>query len=192
MFATMRRLATAAGVLTAAIAVSAGAYAAEITETSFGVAGGFTVPSGDTLGNTDSVIITNGGMVTVVSPDTHDLSALVTLGETGTMQSFTDLDGFTATANELTLASGVSLDLNTLSVVTQSNGYLNLSGDGVLHAPGFDPTPGLFSFTGTTTDNLTFSFAVETSAQTGVPEPMTLTLLGLGLAGLGYRRRLTA
>src|SRR6185369_2437195 len=104
-------------------------------------------------------------------------------------QGIPNLSAFTPIANFLTLATGVSLDLNTLNIDGRSGGppgFLNLSGRGVLHAPGFDATPGLFSWSGTTTDNLTFSFAVESST---VPEPFSLGLLGLGLTGIALRRR---
>src|SRR5579883_2862445 len=122
MFSTLRKLTTAAAIVAATLAMSAGAYAAQITNASFGVAGGFTIPPGTDLGNTDSITITNGGHVTVVTPDTGDLAALVTLGESGTMQSMPDLDGFTATPNFLTLMSGVSLDLNTLTINSRAGG----------------------------------------------------------------------
>ena len=193
MFSALKKLSAAAVMGAAALMLSVSAEAAPITHTSFGVAGGFMLGDGTNLGNTNSIVINNGGMVWVTSSDPYDLHALINFGGTGTLQNLPSISGFTPIMNYLTLSTGVSLDLLSLSINGRSAGppgFLNLAGNGVLHAPGFDATPGLFSWTGTTTDNLTFSFAVQTSAVSNpVPEPVSLALLGLGLAGIAVRRR---
>ena len=187
MFAGLKKFAVTVGA--AALMFSAAAEAAPITHTSFGVAGGFALGDGTDLGNTNSIVIKNGGTVWVTSADPYDLHAFVNFGGTGNLKDLPSLSAFTPIVSYLSLTSGVSLDLLSLTVVSRAGGppgFLNLSGNGVLHAPGFDATPGLFSWTGTTTDNLTFSFAVEAST---VPEPFSLGLLGLGLTGIALRRR---
>ena len=192
MFATLRKLTTAAGALAVAITMSVAAHAAPIGHTSFGVGGGFTLTTGADLGNANSFAITNGGAVTVTASDPYDLTGLITVGGTGTLQGISNLTSFTPITNFLLLATGVAIDLNTLTIDGRSGGppgFLNLKGQGILRAPGFDPTAGIFSWTGTTTDNLTFSFAVE--ASNNVPEPFSLGLLGLGLTGIALRRRMT-
>jgi hypothetical protein len=191
---SLRKL-IAAGSLVAAFMASTAASAAPITQASFGVTGGFTTPSGTDVGNTNSVIVTNGGSIRVSSADSYALSALVTLGTVGALRNLTSISDFTPIINYLTLTSGVTVDLFSLMINGHADGppgFLNLSGIGVLHAPGFDDTRGILSLSGNTTGDLTFSFAVDASAETNsVPEPRTIALVSIGLLGMGllYSRR---
>ncbi len=193
-FFQLKRIFTWAAAAAALIAISLPASAAVIQQTSFGISGAFQIPSGQHLGNADAITIGNGGTIIVTQADPYDLAGVVNFGQVGTLQNIPSLSAFTPIMGYLTLASGVSLDLLSLSIVDRQGptpGFLNLFGRGTLHAPGFDATEGLFSWAGTTTDNLTFTFSVHTSA---VPEPVPVALLGLGLLGVVYmrRRQLTA
>lgn len=177
-------------------AFSSLAEAAPIGHTSFGIAGAFSIPSGTNLGNTNSITIKNGGQIIVMAPDTYDLSGLIHFGDMGILKDLPNLSAFTPIANFLSLNSGVALDLNSLTIISRSGptpGFLNISGNAVLHAPGFDATSGVFTWSGTTSDNLTFTFAVTASAETQpqpVPEPLSLGLLSAGLLGVSFGRRL--
>lgn len=80
-----------------------------------------------------------------------------------------------------------SFDLSSVTVVSQSNSYLNLAGSGVLNATGYDPTQGSWSFTisnagGGAHQTLNFTFA---NSQVSVPDGgMTVMMLGMALCGL--------
>jgi PEP-CTERM motif len=74
---------------------------------------------------------------------------------------------------------GFTFDLLSSQVVSQSSTFLNVTGVGTASGNGFDPTPGLWTFTSTNSsgsNNPTFSF----QSQTAVPEPSTVALLGIG------------
>jgi len=80
-------------------------------------------------------------------------------------------------------------NLATLSVVSQSSLVLVLSGTGTFVAPGFDPTPGNFIFTGQTAGGSSFSFSASQST-TAVPDAgSTLTLLGAALVAVAAAHR---
>ncbi len=185
----LKRLLTWAAAVAALVTVSLPAAAAVIQQTSFGISGAFHIPSGSHLGNTDAISIANGGAIIVTAADTFDLAGIVNWGQMGTLKNIPSLTAFTPIAGYLTLSSGVSLDLNELNIVSRTGptpGFLNLFGRGILHAPGFDATEALFSWAGTTTDNMSFTFSVHTSA---VPEPLPVALLGLGVFALAWMRR---
>jgi hypothetical protein len=74
-----------------------------------------------------------------------------------------------------------SFDLTSVTVSSpQTATQLNLTGAGVLHATGFDDTLADWNFTGNP-GGVNFGFS---AANVAVPEPATVGLLALGLAGL--------
>jgi hypothetical protein len=194
MFDTIVKSWRTAAVAAAALAMAFGASSADaapISSASFGVGGAFSLPTGSNLGNTDAIFIGNGGAIVVTQGDIGDLSALITFGGSGTMADIPSFSSFTPISGFLQLSSGVSVDLNTLNVNSQTGptpGFLNISGNATVNAPGYDATEGVYSWTGTSSDNQTFVLAMHTS----VPEPISVALLGLGLLGLAYGRRLKA
>ena len=87
---------------------------------------------------------------------------------------------------------GFTFDLASATIISQSNFFLNVLGEGTISGNGFDATPGTFSFT---IDNangrprVLFGFAAEGSA---VPTPdggATVMLLGAAIGALGIARR---
>lgn len=77
---------------------------------------------------------------------------------------------------------GFTFDLTSSMVFLQDSGFLNVTGVGTVFGHGFDPTPGLWSFTSSNdgSPQSTFSFQANTS----VPESSTVGLLILGAVGL--------
>jgi hypothetical protein len=88
-------------------------------------------------------------------------------------------------------AGGFTFNLTSSMIITQNANFLDVQGVGTITSTNsnFDPTPGTWSFTSSNANGqnqTTFSFQGHSAA---VPEPSTVTLLGLGVAGLISARK---
>jgi len=88
-----------------------------------------------------------------------------------------------------THASGVSFDLTSLQIDQREDNFLDLSGEGVFHAPGYEDTIGVWNLSLQQVNGQVSGSFSSSSIVEEVPEPVTISLLGLGLAGLAARRR---
>jgi hypothetical protein len=133
----------------------------------------------------------------VVSVGGTGTYAALLAGTSGTIKDFS----FTAAFNTVnfpypTIATpilafwsvaGFSMDLQTITVALHDATFLNLSGTGIAHAPGFEDTPGVWNFTAqSAVGGGQFSWSASTGVESRpVPEPATLLLVGSAIAGLG-------
>jgi hypothetical protein len=94
--------------------------------------------------------------------------------------------------NGLWSVDGFTFNLISSTVVFRSAGFLNVTGTGIITGPaGFDPTPGVWSFSTSSANHQGsgFSFQANSAAGGVVPDGgMTLALLGAGLMGLAAFR----
>ncbi len=123
---------------------------------------------------------------TFVASTTGDFSTIATFGQAVVFPpTWTFVSGPIASFWSVP-AAGLSFDLTSSSVDTQTAVTLGVSGPGILHAAGYADTPGIFYFS-RQSGQVEASFSATTIA---TPDGgTTLSLLGIGFLGLAGLRR---
>jgi len=199
----LKRFALLTALVGAVVATAAApAQAASITG-SISFSGSAQPLTGTNWGNTTGVDFGSDASVTSAPLPSGTFSGTQGMGVSFTDFSFSPFATVTPLWTFTSGATTYSFTLSSLSTITPAGNDLSstliLGGAGTLFVTGFDPTPGLFNFSAQGfgakgSPDATFSFSSSDVAQSPVPEPASMLLLGSGLLSLGSaaRRRLGA
>ena len=125
-----------------------------------------------------------------------DFTGLETVsGDVSTLGDIKDFqfDPLPASISDFWVVDIFSFELTDVVRTNNSSSFIDLIGTGVITAAGFDNTDATWSFSGDTSGGGVFSWSASSenvSNDVSVPEPGALTLLSIGLIGLGLRKNL--
>ncbi len=130
----------------------------------------------------------NTFLVTTGSGDFAGLS-----GATGTINNF-QFNPLSAPVSPLWSVGEFSFEMTSLSYgtdETSGSSRIDIYGTGMFSAANYDPTPGMWNFTGQGAQGANFSLSASSATTAPVPEPATMLLFGTGLMSLvgGIRRK---
>lgn len=177
----MRKIFASLVVMAALVAVPSALHATPITG-QFSITGASVTDNGSSL-----TFIPDAITVGAANTLTGDFTTLLSAYETGTITSNFGYSPYVAGTGVITLTNIdgtiVTYTINTLSEQTLGS-YTLFTGTGVIstNAAGYEDTNGTLLFS--TQGNGTVTFSATTAANSPIPEPSTLALLGTGLAGL--------
>ena len=158
---------------------------AEPIQGEFTMAGDNKPVGGTGLGDATGIDFIGDDFV-VIAANGHFAAKGVSGGDTGSIKDFTfspSLSG--APISEFWKIGDFKFELQTISVIHQSSNGLVLGGLGVITHPDFDKTNGSFAIS---TQRATFGTLYSFSGH-AIPEPASLSLMGLGALGLFVARR---
>ena len=183
---------TAALLVISAMLAQAASAAPIIGSGSVSMAGGFTpVGPGTDLSTAKGVhfLPAGPGNVIVTGPGGTGSFVSLTTGTTGSIHDF-NFTPFTPVGHFLTIG-GFTFNLDSVTVVAQTGSFLDLHGTATVSEAGFADTTASFDFSGQG-GGAPATFSWSATAASAVAEPMTLGILGIGLAGFGFLRRRVA